>query len=62
MDEVTLALRRILSRPGATLASIVTLACAIGASALLLGVALLVSVRPAIRAARVDLGEVLRTE
>jgi hypothetical protein len=33
MDDLRLALRRLARRPGATLASIVTLACAIGATA-----------------------------
>lgn len=33
MDDVRLAVRRLIKRPGATLASIVTLACAIGAAA-----------------------------
>src|SRR3989441_11865458 len=33
MDELKLAVRRLTKRPGAALASIVTLACAIGAAA-----------------------------
>src|SRR5262249_39263596 len=33
MDELRLAVRRLIKRPGATVASVVTLACAIGAAA-----------------------------
>jgi hypothetical protein len=33
MDDIRLAVRRLVKRPGATIASIVTLACSIGAAA-----------------------------
>jgi predicted permease len=46
MDELRLAVRRLLTRPAATIASIVTLACAIGAAAATWSLLSAVSIRP----------------
>ncbi len=68
-DEMTMALRRLVKQPGASVASVITLASglaaatlAAGAGALILGLAMAVSLRPAVRAGRVELARLLREE